>query len=310
MLSRYYYERLQEGKKAQYLEILNGLSNRKEKIPIADPLQAEVIEAVKMDNPQLYYVDFSRWKCTETMKQRFLSPEYLYNRAEQENMDKRTDSLCQYFSALDGERYIRKVHNYFVKNVRYDEQEKLGKKFAENHTAAGPLCFGKGVCEGISLAFAYLLQKRGIDCTVAEGQSEDEGHMWNVVNLNGRNYHVDVTNDITQTEDQFGKPCYFYYLIKDEAMAKTVENVGQFHCIHSEDNPFYTSGKVFDDIRLKEYLRRVAPHESVVFFQYSGNRTADEIVKEYFACTQTGEPFSVRYMVDRTNSIFYFARQV
>ena len=50
-----------------------------------------------------------------------------------------------------------------------------------------------GVCESYSKAFQYLMIKLGIPCRL--NPSNDMKHMWNIVTVDGKDYHVDVTND-------------------------------------------------------------------------------------------------------------------
>ncbi len=54
------------------------------------------------------------------------------------------------------------------------------------------------VCEGYSKAFQYLCDLGGIECYTVTGEMSTggsrEGHMWNIVRLDGKYYLVDVTN--------------------------------------------------------------------------------------------------------------------
>ncbi len=61
------------------------------------------------------------------------------------------------------------------------------------------------VCEGYSKAFQYLFDLsdfiNDIDCITVTGDTSGEGHMWNIVSINGKNYLTDVTNSDTDTAD-------------------------------------------------------------------------------------------------------------
>lgn len=50
------------------------------------------------------------------------------------------------------------------------------------------------VCEGYSKAFQYLCDLSGIECYTVTGDMDGGGHMWNIVVLDGKSYHVDITN--------------------------------------------------------------------------------------------------------------------
>lgn len=51
----------------------------------------------------------------------------------------------------------------------------------------------KVVCEGYSKAFQYLCDLSGIECYTVSGYADGGRHMWNIVVLDGKSYHVDVT---------------------------------------------------------------------------------------------------------------------
>lgn len=69
------------------------------------------------------------------------------------------------------------------------------------HNLYGALVEGKAVCEGYARAFQYLLYQAGTQCLFVEGTSvrpggsRGEAHAWNVVQINGKYYHTDVTWD-------------------------------------------------------------------------------------------------------------------
>ncbi|MGN1339822.1 MAG: fibronectin type III domain-containing protein [Oscillospiraceae bacterium] len=63
-------------------------------------------------------------------------------------------------------------------------------EFGSNHQSiAGALVDGKCVCNGYAMAFSYFANCVGIDTIMAIGQN----HAWNMVDLYGNWYHIDVT---------------------------------------------------------------------------------------------------------------------
>lgn len=89
------------------------------------------------------------------------------------------DSMCDKVAA---------VHDWLVRNVAYDESDRLA-----SHTAYGLFANGTAVCEGYSQAFKLAMDELGVPCTIV--RSEDMAHQWNMVCLDGTWYHVDVTWD-------------------------------------------------------------------------------------------------------------------
>lgn len=75
--------------------------------------------------------------------------------------------------------------------------------------ADGPLVYGKALCEGYSKAFMYLCQSVGIECICVAGNANGEGHMWNMLKLDGEWYNMDVTWD----DPVGGSGTYDYFCI-------------------------------------------------------------------------------------------------
>lgn len=70
------------------------------------------------------------------------------------------------------------------------------------YTAYGALGEGSSVCQGYAMAYMYLLDQVGIDSYYCS--SEKLCHGWNIVYLNGKKYHVDVTWDDTDFRGEVG----------------------------------------------------------------------------------------------------------
>ena len=63
----------------------------------------------------------------------------------------------------------------------------------ESYTAYGAFSSKLAVCQGYALAYDYLLLQAGIDSYYC--RSSALNHAWNIVYINGKKYHVDVTWD-------------------------------------------------------------------------------------------------------------------
>lgn len=94
------------------------------------------------------------------------------------------------------------LHDYLVKNTAYMDDESKEYRLSE----WGVFLKGKANCQGYSMAYGILLGKVGIP--VKYVTSEEMMHMWNLVKLGGKWYHVDVTwddpIDPQQKKDQYG----------------------------------------------------------------------------------------------------------
>lgn len=91
------------------------------------------------------------------------------------------------------------VHDYLAGNVRYDNEllAALNTSFTFDWgiTAYGAMMDHNSICQGYADAFVMLTTMLGIHSTQIYGIGSGEPHNWNLVELDGRWYHVDCTFD-------------------------------------------------------------------------------------------------------------------
>lgn len=86
------------------------------------------------------------------------------------------------------------IHNYIINNCIYAEDYDTSNDLSV-YTAYGALVNGKAVCDGYANATQVLLNLCNIENIKISGTSKGEGHAWNLVNLDGEYYHLDLTWD-------------------------------------------------------------------------------------------------------------------
>ena len=89
---------------------------------------------------------------------------------------------------------IKAFHDYVINNTKYDVEyveSKLTDINNPSHTAIGPLLYGKALCGGYTDLMAIFLNKIGISNYKISG----EDHVWNLVYLDGKWLHLDLTWD-------------------------------------------------------------------------------------------------------------------
>ncbi|MBR1422840.1 MAG: transglutaminase [Ruminococcus sp.] len=102
-----------------------------------------------------------------------------------------TDDMTDYEKELA-------IHDYLVYNATYDEEElsALSESSYRHSEPYGALIEGKAICSGYSTTFKMFMDMLGIPCELihatAHGGNE---HAWNMVELDGHWYYVDVTWD-------------------------------------------------------------------------------------------------------------------
>ena len=89
------------------------------------------------------------------------------------------------------------------------------------------------VCDGYSKAFQYLLYQAGVPCLFVTGQSQGEGHAWNLVQLDGAYYHVDITWDdpVYNGIREADKPVFYGYF------NVTTAQIREDHTMDAENYP-------------------------------------------------------------------------
>jgi len=108
------------------------------------------------------------------------------------------------------------VHDYIVRTYDY-EMETKGSPF----TVYTFMQERKGVCMAYALLFEKMMDELGIPCYYVVGHADGEGdlgHAWNMVELDGEWYHIDVTwNDLGKRTEKH-EIRYRYFLRSDEFM--------------------------------------------------------------------------------------------
>lgn len=123
-----------------------------------------------------------------------------YDNAEQEaEVSKRIEEAL---AELDLERKtcyekLLAIHDYICRNTEYGAAEDGGDT---GRTAYGALAEGRAVCQGYCVLFYRMLLEAGIDNRVIFGDGvgydgTTAPHTWNIVDLYGDYYYVDITWD-------------------------------------------------------------------------------------------------------------------
>jgi transglutaminase-like putative cysteine protease len=108
---------------------------------------------------------------------------------------------------MDAYQKEKAIHDYIVLNVKYDTT------FTEK-SAYAALANGNTVCQGYALLAYKMLNRAGIETRIIEGTAEAP-HLWNLVQLDGRWYHLDCTwDDPVSSRDDFIS--YKYFNLTDE----------------------------------------------------------------------------------------------
>lgn len=245
------------------------------KVPLPHPIRTQkeatdLYNAFFRDNPQFFYVD-----SVYSLEGYKHNGEALYDTlvlVYTMPADKRKESVQQAKEALsdmlkgcpdthdpfDTELFL---HDRLAQHCTYDHQaaDKGHEAFPHAFTAFGALVEGKAVCEGYSRAMQWLLKEAGIPSTLVIGRSikTHEDHMWNMVHINGQNYHLDVTWD-----DSDNTVRHTYFNLSGDMLKKThilaLNQPGLPNCNDQANNFFVKKGRWIDTYDRAQIARCIA----------------------------------------------------
>ena len=108
------------------------------------------------------------------------------------------------------------LHDRLAVWVEYDKANLQANTVPDiDHTMYGALVNRVAVCDGYAEAYVYLLDKVGVESDVV--RSEQLNHAWNIVQIGGKYYHVDVTWD-DPTWDITGRVNHDNFLLSSAAL--------------------------------------------------------------------------------------------
>ncbi len=205
--------------------------------------------------------------------------------------DKVLKGVNNSMTAFDREIYI---HNYLVNNCKYDISYK-----AENaHNMYGALVNGVAVCEGYAYAFQYLARLAGIQSIVVKGElnngSSTESHAWNMVELDGKYYHIDVTSDDPVMKDGTQVLEFTYFNLTDSQIKIDHTIKGNNHSVPAATatkyNYFDYLGMRFGELSVDNFANAVAyaarnkyEQASMAFTNWDISAISSFLSKNYFA---------------------------
>ncbi len=154
-----------------------------------------------------YYIDYD----VDTLQVYNFYPATLststYNRSLYE---KRIQEILD-ASIHDGMTPLQKalsIHDYLIAHCTYDSSK-------NRNTGYDLVVHGSTMCTGYAEAYMDILNRLGIPCKLV--QSDAMNHAWNLVQLEGQWYHVDLTWD-DPTPNSYGMARHLFFLLTDEEM--------------------------------------------------------------------------------------------
>lgn len=189
---------------------------------ISNPRNIEVLTT--LGNYVSPYNNFSSMKVQyDTAGEVTVDVEYLYSDEDILNINDRIDDIWASLvtNDMDNKAIIYAFHDYIINNTRYDEAYEEEYKLVEKGTlektthqaskAIGPYFEGYAICSGYTDAMALILDR----LKLPNFKVASDTHVWNVVYIDDKWLHIDLTWDDPVSGDDKSKNnlLHKFYLI-------------------------------------------------------------------------------------------------
>ena len=294
----YAYHTLNETDRMLYFEVLDALTEREEEITVST-VDAEVLKhvftCVMNDHPELFYVEgyqYTKYTVADRVTQISFYGTYTMSQEEIDNNQKAIDEytrLCLSGMPQSDDEYdkVKYLYDYIVEKTDYE------KDAPNNQNICSVFVEHRSVCQGYAKALQYLMQKTGMVSMLVTGFTEQEGHAWNLVRVNGAYYYIDATwgdafytieDESVATKGESLPINYDYFLVTTNDLYVTHEPDDEIElpkCTEQKDNYYIREGLYlteYDEEKLKKIFEQTYADESrYVMFRCSDEAVFDEI---------------------------------
>lgn len=189
-----------------YDAIVTGIGASETEISVYNGTNAITVDEMKMvynaylcDHTEHFWLGSSYSIGYNSKTALSLKPSYVMSGTELETAKEAfNDAVSELLSGITPamSEYEREklLHDRLAAKINYVETSNA-------HNAYGAIVEGEAVCEGYAEAYQYLLQRAGLQSFIATGNGvntetgDKENHAWNIVRVDGKYYHVDLTWD-------------------------------------------------------------------------------------------------------------------
>lgn len=287
IVDRYYYHQLNKQEQAIYKAFYDGVMAHEEIIPI--PVRGKLSQvsferifmAMTRDNPLIYFLNQSACSTASDMFGHLaICPQYFFSEEKVKEYNRKIEKVVnelagrlRLLECSDYEKEIR-IHDWICQNIAYDyegtDKSKLSRVIA-SHNILGVFAYHKAQCEGIAKAVKVLLNAVDVKCIVVTGDAVKNGesipHAWNIVNIDGEPYQLDVTWDIGALGKEKQRMAYDYYNLTDELMGQDHKADSELPACIAKTANYYVQNKCSFLLRqrLMTYIDKLVEQQANVF---------------------------------------------
>lgn len=298
----YYFNLLGDDERRIYREMLDGIEKRENNFYLTTSEETKinkVYHALLKDHPELFWVHNRQEVYTTSYQGKDyceFAPGYTYTDQEVEEIQQAMQNACQEVRSLipegaDTYEKVRTVYAYLIDHAEYASSE-------DDQNIAGIFWKGQAVCAGYARAVQYLLEQLDIPCIYVEGDTRDsdEGHAWDIVQIEGQYYYVDATNgdqpqflegDAVQFAEH--KTIIYDYLCpfpqEYELVYTASDEFPVPECTATDKNFYMLNGACFDSYDYQSLYEfccmRLDNGAAVVRFKFRNQEDFDEVYQQW-----------------------------
>lgn len=234
---RYAFELLEHSERELYQELYQGMIVGQRVVSYGKkytPLEINrVIKSILLDHPEVFWFE-GKWGYRELEQGMQIGLVYTmpwesvteYQKILRDEIDRITNELSG--NEIQKARWL---YNWMHENISYG-------KHTTGQNVKDALITRDAVCKGISKAYQLLLRQAGIFSMLAEGSIEGvTKHVWNVVRLNEKYYHVDVAVGYEEVWKRIGidKQDVNFFGMSDETLKRYCQmDKAEWLCRHCD----------------------------------------------------------------------------
>lgn len=293
MINEYLKSKLSLANRRLYERMYDVFSSHKSMLDCCGAKESDIVDAYMAlynDHAELFYLSNTpKWLTTISLfgKKTKIISKPIFSKYETRRLNGKINEVKNELSV-----YLKGASNDVVKELRIVEYiierttYELNNKYNQN--AATVLVKHKGQCSGIAKAVKLLCDYVGIECIIVEGTASDivsgtsEAHAWNIVKIEGKYYHLDVTYMLGLNPSKEKPFDYSYFNGTDaEFQRDHVWDRDKFPaCVTKCPVTFSDMGSVKTSDISKESCEKPIPVvTSMFFFRYEIKKMIDESKK-------------------------------
>lgn len=284
------YNQLNNVQKIVYEDIFKGIQDCETDITISESIHEDDLKKVydaiiNTTSFELVYptrkYDFKYDSITGEVYK--ISPKYEISLGERntmiENIERVANQVVSKTIGMNDFDTVKFFHDYIILNCSYSSSNK------NYSNAYGALIEHGAVCEGYARAFKYLCDKVNIPCELVIGYTNME-HMWNIVQLDGNWYHIDVTWDDPKNKD--GDYISYTYFNLSEEQILIDHSINDTYILPTANsssmnyfeyyNLYISSIDEFKDILYYEVYNACLNKDKYIFFKAVDSTIYDEVI--------------------------------